>query len=86
MVNSLVQTYSSKGQVVKSHTNSNSKTTKKHQPRDSYYVKTIYGDFPGSPVVRTPCSHAHGLGPIPGQGTGFRQLRLGVVKINNKNK
>lgn len=33
-----------------------------------------------------PCSHAHGLGPIPGQGTGSRQLRLSAVKINNKNK
>ena len=23
-------------------------------------------EFPGSPVIRTPCSHCHGLGSIPG--------------------
>ena len=31
--------------------------------------KNLQGDFPGSPVVKTPASTAGGTGSIPGQGT-----------------
>ena len=30
-------------------------------------------EFPGCPVVRTPCSHAKGLGSIPGWGAKMPQ-------------
>ena len=30
---------------------------------------TNFGDFPGGPVAKTPCSQCRGLGSIPGQGT-----------------
>ena len=30
-------------------------------------------DFPGGPVVRTPCCHCRGPGSIPGQGTEVLQ-------------
>ena len=29
----------------------------------------IFGEFPGGPVVKTPCSNAGGMGSIPGWGT-----------------
>ena len=40
-----------------------------------------YGDFPGSPVVKTPCFDCRGMGSIPGQGTKIlRAARHGQKK------
>ena len=33
------------------------------------HLNCLYGEFPGSPAVRTQCSHCWGPGSIPGQGT-----------------
>ena len=39
------------------------------------------GDFPGSPVVKTPCFHCRGKGSIPGWGT---KLLHAVVQPKEK--
>ena len=41
-------------------------------------IKTIYWDFPGGPVAKTPRSTAGGLGSTPGGGARFRMLELTV--------
>ena len=38
-------------------------------PHLTLYIKIYLGEFPGSPVVRTPCFHCRGHGLIPGWGT-----------------
>ena len=41
-----------------------------------YFLLTlisVFGDFPGSPVVKTSPSNAGGAGSIPGQGTKIPQ-------------
>ena len=35
--------------------------------------KSMYREFPGSPMVRTQGFHCHGPGSIPGQGTKIPQ-------------
>ena len=38
-------------------------------------IKTQHLEFPGGPVVRTPCFHCYDLGSIPGQGTQIPQAK-----------
>ena len=37
--------------------------------RESNYLQIHFRDFPGGPVVKTPCFQCRGVGLIPGQGT-----------------
>ena len=41
-------------------------------------------EFPGSPVVGTPCFHCQGLGLIPGRGTKIPQAALCSQKKNKQ--
>ena len=43
---------------------------------------TMVGEFPGDPVIRTPCVHCPGPGSIPGLGTKILQ----VMQYGQKNK
>ena len=44
-------------------------------------------EFPGGPVVRTPCFHCGGVGSIPGQGTKIPQaVQCGQKTKTNKQK
>ena len=42
----------------------------------------MVGEFPGDPVIRTPCFHCPGPGSIPGLGTKILQ----VMQYGQKNK
>ena len=47
--------------------------------------KPHYRDFPGGPVLETPCFHCRGHGSIPGQGTKVPHAAR-PKKDKNKNK
>ena len=48
--------------------------------------KVYFGEFPGSPVVRTQRFHCHGLGSIPGWGTKIPEAAQNGQKKKKKRK
>ena len=51
-------------------------------PREIKTFKSSCGEFPGSPVVRTPCFHCWGLDSVPDQGTEIpRATRCGKIFV-----
>ena len=47
-----------------------------------YGIKTSWRDFPGGPVIKTPCFHCRDTGSIPGQGAKIPHDKLHNRKIN----
>ena len=55
-------------------------------PPSLLFLSKTSQDFPGGPVVKTPCFQCRGMGSIPGQGTKIPQAVWPKKKKKRKEK
>ena len=54
--------------------------------RERFIISNLLKDFPGTPVVKTPCFQCRGVGSIPGQGTKIPHAMQYVAKKEKKKR
>lgn len=68
----------------------NSDESRKHSTEqaktDTDHITYASGDFPSSPVAKTPASHAGSPGSVPGRGTRAHILQLKIPHVATKTR